>query len=303
MDRDQAVTPKAKAVQAILAVFVLGLIAYGFLQPNSSSPVVDSNERDIINPSTRERVKKIQIEEHRQTETLWANEYMAQHLGRSVERWWDRINASSPRLQALADIGKTTTVLMNHWKLQETIPHLNIEQFISTGNNLSYDSVTWHSFITSSVKEGWILDHIEFRHIEFIPSSQGIPRTSKFFFRAGISNSNTQHRGLLTGPLKVQWKNTDLPEGDINQIEQIDLSLLELVSARTAQAFKLIHEETIKPPENAESIDPLLVHDIDGDGTSEIILANKNKLLRYHPEGYFSSSPLCTLSTLLSNRD
>ena len=294
MDRDQAGTPKARSAQAILAVFVLSLIVYGFLQTNSRSPIVDSNGRNIINPSTRDRVKKIQIEERRQTETLWSDEYMAQHLGRSLERWWDRINASSPRLQALADIGKTTTVLMNHWKLHATIPHLNIEQFISTGNNLSYDSAAWKSFITSSMKDGWTLDHIEFRHIEFIPSSQGILRTSEFYFRAGISNTNTQHRCLLTGPLKVQWKNTDLPQGDINQIEQIDVSLLELVSARTGQPFKLIHEETIKPPENAESIDPLLVYDIDEDGISEIILANKNKLLRYHPEGHFTSSPLCT---------
>jgi hypothetical protein len=183
---------------------------------------------------------------------------------------------------------------MNHWKLHATISHLNIERFISTGKSLSYDSAAWKSFILTSMKGGWTLEHIEFRHIEFIPSSQGIPRTSEFFFRAGISNTNTQHRCLLTGPLKVQWKNTDLPQGDINQIEQIDVSSLELVSARTGQPFKLIHEETIEPPENAESIDPLLVYDIDGDGISEIILANKNKLLRYHPEGYFTSSPLCT---------
>ena len=112
MDRDQAGTPKARSAQAILAVFVLSLIVYGFLQPNSRSPIVDSNERNIINASTRDRVKKIQIEEGRQAKTLWSDEYMAQHLGRSLERWWDRINASSPRLQALADIGKTTTLLM-----------------------------------------------------------------------------------------------------------------------------------------------------------------------------------------------
>jgi hypothetical protein len=265
-----------------------------FLFRNSSIPPVATDQRDMINQEVRARVKEIQSEERYQAETLWADEYLAQGLGRSIEGWWDRINGASPKIKAVAEIGSDTSVLMNQWIPYAAIPNLNIKRFKSTGSRTSYSSVDWKSFLEQSVQDGWELENIEFRHIQFTPSKANSPHSSEYFFRAGIFNTSNQQRCLLTGPLGIRWKKDISPEKGIDQIEEIDASSLEFISTIGPPSFQLIHQETISPPKNADAIDPLLVHDIDGDGISEIVLANKNRLLRYHPEGYFTSSPLCT---------
>ena len=286
--------PKFKAIISVPVICVVSIMVYWFLLRDSTSSVVVTDQREMINQDLQDRVKKIHAEERHQAETLWADEYLAQRFGRSIERWWDRINASSPKIKALGEIGNDISILMSHWISYETIPHLNLERFRSTGGHFSYSSADWKSFIEKSIQDGWVLEHLEFRHIKFNRSETNIPHVSEFFFRAGISNKINEQKCLLTGPLVIRWNNNILPQGDFNQILQIDASQLEFISTTGSQPFKLIHHETISPPENADAIDPLLVHDIDGDGVSEIVLANKNKLLRYHPDGYFTSSPLCT---------
>jgi hypothetical protein len=274
--------PKTKAITAILTVFAISMIVYWVSYHDSLTPAVVLNQRDNINQDVQDRVKEIQREERQQIETLWADEYLAQRLGRSIERWWDSINASSPKLRALGDIGKDTSVLMSQWVAYATIQHLNIERFRSDRNQISFSSADWKSFIEKSIQDGWMLENIEFRHIKFDRSNAKASHTSEFFFRAGISNAKNAQRCLVTGPLKIRWNINGLPEDDMDIIAHIDTHLLEVTSTNAAQPFQLIHQETIHPPENADAIDPLLVHDIDGDGVSEIVLANKNKLLRYH---------------------
>jgi len=61
-------------------------------------------------------------------------------------------------------------------------------------------------------------------------------------------------------------------------------------------AFREIMTEEISPPEGSYFIDPLIVYDLDGDGTPEIILASKNLVFRRQADGRYDQQPLCQVS-------
>src|SRR5207244_2476590 len=76
-------------------------------------------------------------------------------------------------------------------------------------------------------------------------------------------------------------------------VHRIDASHLLLETRRGEPPFQPILVETIAPPEKSYFIDPLILHDLDGDGLSEIILAAKNLVYHRRDPDRYESRPLC----------
>ncbi len=273
----------------ILCLLICWLKGRDFTQePQEEKP------RDSINQEVRKRVLEIQSRESNIAQTLWSDEYQAQSLGRSIEHWWDRINASQDKLSALAETGPEISILVGEWAQVSIIDQLGIEIFNCINKEPILGHEGWNALIHSAIRQGWQLDQIEFRHLKYNPPQKNQAAHSEYFFRAGLSNTKIEKRILLTGPLEVEWNHTNFPAGDVHQIRKIDATSLEIRSLNGLPPFQLIHQEKIPPPNNSDSIDPLLVHDLDGDGISEIVLANKNQVFKYQQNETFVSSPLCT---------
>lgn len=264
------------------------------LRRGSKAPAPLPDQRETINLDARRQVTAIQSKEEQLANSLWSEDYHAQSLGRSVEAWWDRINASEPKIKALAEIGFETNILTGLWTPFGSIPHLGIDRFNCVSDEQSLTAEDWRSWVNQSIRDGWELENIEFRHKQFTPVNSIDPAESEYFFRAGLFNNTVNQRCLINGPLKIRWQKGEFKEGDIKRIAQFDGRSLELLTVNRASPFRLIHKEIITPPANADAIDPLLVQDIDGDGVSEIVLANKNRVLRYQKAGNFESTPLFT---------
>lgn len=129
------------------------------------------------------------------------------------------------------------------------------------------------------------------------------PIRSEFFFRAGLWKTNPENpaaltaesssrRTLIEGTLAVKWETAGQNHGKI-PIAEMDARQLELRSLRGRAPFRLVLEERISPPENAHSIDPLIVAELDGDGRLEIILAGKNLVYRDRNGDGHKAEPLC----------
>jgi hypothetical protein len=69
---------------------------------------------------------------------------------------------------------------------------------------------------------------------------------------------------------------------------------LELLARRGPPAFIETFAADLIPPPGSSFTDPLLLHDLDGDGLSEIVLVGANKLFR-NQHGIFRAEPLATL--------
>jgi len=96
-------------------------------------PFYGCNRSKTTQPPTREHstddhiglaaeVAKLEAGEDELNRTLWAKEMLAQECGRSVERFWDQLNASTNRL-SVAEEFRFDEIVLGAWKSSEKLPH------------------------------------------------------------------------------------------------------------------------------------------------------------------------------------
>lgn len=261
------------------------------------------------------QVQQLRLREQRMADSVWAPEVLAQHCGRTVEAIWDEINAAEDKLARVAELN-LGTVRIGWWRLAERAQPHGIQVYRWAGESSPLSSSDWDAWVRGFWEAGWRLEWIEFRHQRFQANSGGhskaadgsfarnlSPIRSEFFFRAGLWKTSPEnpanwtaetssHRVLIEGTLAVKWKTVKQSRGKI-PIAEMDARRLELRSLRGRAPFRLVLEERITPSENARSIDPLIVADLDGDGRLEIILAGKNLIYRDRRGDGHKAEPLC----------
>ncbi len=261
------------------------------------------------------QVRQLRLHEQRAADSVWAPEILAQHCGRTVEAIWDEINAAEDKLARVAELN-LGTVRVGWWRLAETKRPHGIEIYRWAGEDSPLSPSEWTSWVRGFWEAGWRLEMIEFRHQRFQVNSGEqskaangsslrslSPIRSEFFFRAGLWKTNPENpealtaesssrRALIEGTLAVKWETDGQNQGKI-PIAEMDARRLELRSLRERAPFRLVLEERIAPPENAYSIDPLIVAELDGDGRLEIILAGKNLVYRDRNGDGHKAEPLC----------
>jgi hypothetical protein len=102
-------------------------------------------------------------------------------------------------------------------------------------------------------------------------------------------------RAVVEGDLLVEWKLRATNQAPA--IARIDAKQMQVMFRAGPPAFEAMLMETFEPPPLTETIEPLLVYDLDGDGIPEIALPSLNRLFRKHGEKY-QSAPFCTTPRL-----
>jgi hypothetical protein len=241
------------------------------------------------------KLSALEDRERHVEETVWAKELLAQKCGRAFEILWDALNAATTtnKLALLATF-PAGEVLLGRWDRPERLPH-GIERRASSGAGPVFAGDAWRRYVTGFGREGWQLDQTEFRHNRFETDEAGRPARSLFYFSAHLTNPRTQHRASLAGDLAVTWHaatTNNLPP----TIARTDASGLTLTS-RMGEPFLLpiLHQELLAD-DQAYFIDPLILHDLDGDGLAELILGVKNLVYRRHGQDAYVRESLCRYS-------
>jgi hypothetical protein len=118
-----------------------------------------------------------------------------------------------------------------------------------------------------------------------------MPR-SHFQFSAHLANPARESRAALEGPLIVEWSSARDNDGRPT-VQRVDAGGLTLKTRAGKPPFRSILDQSLSPPQGSYFIDPLILHDLDGDGLPEIILASKNLIHRRIAADRFDTSPLC----------
>jgi len=139
---------------------------------------------------------------------------------------------------------------------------------------------------------GWQVVQVEFRHHYFSVGATGEPQRSRLYCSVHLTRSEPEARAALAGELGIEWA-AESAAGDLPVIRRIDASRLTLQTRTGGLPFALVFEETVVPPDKSYFIDPLILHDLDGDGRSEIILAARNLVYRLRPWNRLESEALC----------
>lgn len=214
----------------------------------------------------------------------------AQHLGRTFEGWWDALNASSNKL-ALAASFNLGEVILGSWSVSSSLPH-GIEIHRSHPPFLHLSQESWKERLTAWHREGWALDRMEMRQHRFEPAQSDRPERSHFHLSAHLTHAANSHRVIIEGPVVVEWTTTAAEDGTVPPA-RVDATGLTLRSRQGPPHFQCVLADSIAHLENTFSIDPLILHDLDGDGLSEVILAARNLVYRRTDENVLRQEPLC----------
>jgi hypothetical protein len=208
----------------------------------------------------------------------WGSELVAEKYGRAIEQLWDRLNASTNKLELLANERVSVAVPAYADAVQL---NQGIQLYRPAGSLQAQPLAELIRQFT-----GWELAQCEFRQIGFTNSAHP---ASRFYFSAHLFNSPQEQRAILEGELAVQW------EGSVEEprIGRVDASALQIRTREGTPPFRQVFNDTVKPKEGSYFIDPLMVWDLDQDGSSEIILAAANRVYRRSGDGTWQAGVLC----------
>lgn len=276
---------------ALLALGLVGVVIFLFRTGDDSSTSVRITEENRrLSGELSNKLKQLELKELEADQTVWVKEILAQKCGRVFESFWDSLNASSNKL-SLAGAFNANEFILGRWNSTQSLPH-GIELRVPDGTATSLTGPEWRDWVRNWERAGWQLAQTEFRHRRFETDTTGRPRQSLFYFSAHLTSQTMTQRASVEGDLIVDW--SDEKRGDeLVAVKRIDASRLTVKTRLGEPTFKTILEERITPAEKSNTIDPLILYDLDGDGLSEILLPIKNLVYRRRADGHYESEALC----------
>jgi len=277
-------------VRLVVLLALLMIVSLSWWVRRSSSSTRPAREANQADAQIVAQFLALEAREREVERTVWAKEMLAQECARVFESLWDSINAATNKLRVLASFA-VGEIVVPRFSPPEKIAH-GIQIQSPSAEGQFWTPAEWQRWLLATEKAGWRLINTEFRHVEFDTDAAGRPAQSRFYFRAHLEKEVNSERAILEGDLRVSWSAIP-PNGTQTGVGQIDATSLTLRTRSGEPPFIPILNETIKPPERSHFIDPLVLHDLDGDGLSEIILLAKNLVYRHRPGGRFEAGPLC----------
>ncbi len=282
-----------KCARSVLSAVLLATLAATFAcSRHAAEPQPDPHAAtNRLNQELLAQLAAQESQERLLNETVWAPEILAQHQGQLFDSLWDAVNAATNKLAVLAafPIGE---IQLADWSLSSQLPHgIELRAAHVPGPTLS--QTEWQARIHGLELDGWQLGEIELRHNRFEPDPDGHPKESVFFFAAHLTHPARELRAVIDGDLLVHWAAPD-PAAEIAPVRRIDATRLGLRFRRGRPPFQVVFEDRVTPLRNSQSIDPVILYDLDRDRVSEIVLAARNLAYRRQPDadGYVAL-PLC----------
>jgi len=274
----------------------------------------------------------LEVREQQVAGTVWAKEVLAQECGKTFEALWERILVATNKLavvaafdpgevilgrwaatDALDDPGRTvggdrdrgTGIQPGQGRADPTparpeprptdaaaIRPQGIAIYTSSGPGEVLRSGAWRDWVSQIAGHGWELTQVELRHNRFDTDDAGRPRQSVFYFAAHAIRPSPPTRAIIEGDLVVDWKSGPTHRR-LATVSRVDASRLVVRARRGSPPFECVLRERVAPPAERVSVDPLILHDLDGDRRSEILLPSVNAVFRRDIVGRYRREVLC----------
>jgi hypothetical protein len=262
---------------ALILLAGLAVWNLGDYQESSPPPPTPQGATDRNADSKTNKLHELEEAESLDDQTTWHSELLAGRCGQVIEGFWDVLNRSTNRLGVAATFS-LGNITVGNGKVRTTLPH-QIEFTTSTHAEKTLSPQEWDSWLERLRGDRWQLHQIEARHNQFTPPGPDGIATSRFYFRADLTNPDLERRVSLEGDVLVRWDCSG-PSNKPPEIRHIDASGLT-VKQRTGQVpFQLQLREEIVPHEKHGYVDPLIIYDLDQDGFSEVLLVANNRVYR-----------------------
>ena len=208
------------------------------------------------------------------TKSVWANEVLAQEHENTFVALWDDLRRQTDKYAVFEGfeleelrIGKPGAAkALSHGVIQTTLTAA--EQSLKGGAILQW-LADWE-------KQGYEIVQTEWHHSQFVPGGDGPPR-STVAMTLHVVNQKLKQRYIIEGDLEVAWTSRKGARGHFIP-GVVEASGLRILQRREPTVFR--HATTLKPSVGGElnQVEPVLLHDLNGDGLSEVILPSQNAL-------------------------
>ncbi len=219
-----------------------------------------------------EEAQRILKERAQLDQSVWRSEKRAQAYERAITRLWDDLRVAKSAASLFTQID------CDRWGFPSVTTHdkdigLGIERRrFETGTFEALNAAAFAAFIVRHENEGFKLTESEFHHTSFQPATKDRGASSKVSFLLHLDAPSK--RFALTGEALVEWKGE--PDATRVRAKGIQLSSLKVLSSSARQGF--VRVATFEPRKNEfQSAHPVLLHDLDQDGDTEIVIPRWNR--------------------------
>ena len=211
-------------------------------------------------------------ERERLNRSVWKSERLAQQYEMAITRLWDQLRSANAAASIFKQIQCDRWIFPALAKSEDDIG-LEIEKWtFETGHSSTLDASQFGSFLDRHEREGYRLAECEFHHTSFQPPTANKPASSHVSFLLHLQ-TGTQ-RLAITGNAQVTWAGE--PNATLVRAREIRLVTLKVLMAPSRRGF--VKVATFERRENEfQSAHPVLLHDLDQDGDTEIIIPRWNR--------------------------
>lgn len=208
---------------------------------------------------------------------------------------WREFNQSSDPWTLLASIIPDELRVGTPQAAEALAPGTLRQRFTSPSRGWTRQA--WAKQFSEWKANGWIPNGLSLRQIAFKVADSKTDALSTIALQLNLTNASKAQAGVLRGDVQVAW-NLD-PAGATPTPKSLDLTALEWMLHTAPPWFQPWFEQTISSSPTL-TLDPVLCGDLDGDGTSEVVLVGAHQLLSLRG-GQFESKPLATIPPSLTH--
>jgi hypothetical protein len=224
-------------------------------------------------PVSVDPVQKLLVERKKLDETVWADEVLAQEYEDTFVKLWDDLRATEEKSELLAQFPFETLVLGKPQSTRQTDLGIQVTQYGGEGTRM--DPATWGAFLKGLREKGLRLVETEWHHSRFEPRRDGAVRSTVAVV-LHVEDASQQKRYVVRGDLLVEWAPRP-SKNDPPRPRVLDASKMVVLERQGEPVFR--RRATLNPwPRawEARRTLALILHDLDGDGLSELILPTSN---------------------------
>ncbi|HVY69374.1 MAG TPA: CRTAC1 family protein [Verrucomicrobiae bacterium] len=287
--------PKLRIIALLLCLLASALLCWRWPRAGSlATPQAPARFTSAASPADPRVVQQFLALEARENDldrTLWTNEILALQHERVFIDLWDRLRHGTNALATLGDF-RFEELRLGKAGDPSVVDADEISIARVENSSLSLTPAQWRERLAAWNAAGWDLEHSEWRHSQF--DRPGVnPARSLFDIALYGTNRLSPSRFIVRGQILVEWREgsdvTSLPFPRV-----IMATNLEILTRAGEAPFETGPPRDITPVGQFHD-QPVLVHDLDGDGRAEIILPARNEVLwnagdfRFRAEQLFST--------------
>ncbi|MCP4193460.1 MAG: CRTAC1 family protein [Planctomycetaceae bacterium] len=247
-----------------------------------------------VTPTAEVNKDGLASKRHQLDETVWNKEVVAQQYEMALVHLWDALLDQSrlpdgDELLVLQHLPFDTITLGHAGETQKLDHGISISALNANASRIL--PADWKLLVGKARDEDYRLIQSEWHHATFDIDKDGKAR-STISMALYATNAKKQERCVIRGNLVVNWQ----PRPDKQSVpiaSSIDATGLQRLSRTGPGGFSKIHTVDHARPDTRSGVQPVIAHDLNGDGLSEILLVGSNELLTNKGNGSFQRERLC----------